>query len=132
MEKASCLCGNVKIEVNGPPINSRFCHCRLCQKSMASPSFARVLFDQADVKMSGPIKSYPSSAELDRLFCENCGTSIAARRKNGTVMGIAIALFENAGVFPPTEHIWVSERVSWNNLNDELLTHVEGVSNISP
>lgn len=127
IHKASCLCSRVTIHVSGEPINSRYCHCRLCQKATSAPSFARVLFNQADVKLSGPIKRYPSSTELDRLFCSNCGTSIAAWRKNGTVTGVAIALFDNPNIFPPTEHTWVSEKIEWSNLDDELCKHDKSV-----
>jgi len=127
VHKGSCLCNEVAIQVTGTAINSRYCHCRLCQKATGAPFFARVLFNQCDVEITGPIKSYPSSPELDRVFCVNCGTSIAAWRKNGTVAGIAIVLFENPNAFPPTEHIWVSEKNEWVDLEDGLCQHERGV-----
>jgi len=120
MEKASCLCGDVTITVSGTPINSRYCHCRQCQKAIGAPSFARVLFNQKDVNIEGPVKSYSSSPELDRLFCGQCGASVAAKRKNGSVIGIATALFDNSDTFAPTEHVWVSEKQVWDDLNNKL------------
>ena len=30
--KASCLCGQVQIEISAPPISTMACHCRDCQK----------------------------------------------------------------------------------------------------
>ena len=125
-ERASCLCGDVVIVAKGTPINSRFCHCRLCQKAMGSPSFARALFDQTNLKVTGPVRAFPSSDKLERVFCEKCGTSVGAWRKDGSVAGISLALFDNVTAFPPTEHTWVSERICWNNLNDELIQFSEG------
>ena len=123
MEKASCLCGDVKILVNGTPINYRYCHCRQCQKALGSPSFARVLFNQIDVNIVGPVKSYLSSAQLERLFCSRCGSSIAAKRKDGSVIGISIALFDNGEAFTPTEHTWVSEKAIWCDFDDALMKY---------
>ena len=96
---------------------------------MGSPSFVRALFEQSNVEITGPIKAFPSSPELDRLFCQECGTSVAAWRKNGSVAAIALALFDNVDAFPPTEHTWVSERICWNNSTDELIEFPEGAPN---
>lgn len=132
MHKGNCLCGAVKIHVTGHALNSRYCHCQQCQKATSAPFFARVLFYQDDVKITGPIKYYSSSPELDRVFCSQCGSSIAACRKDKTVIGIAITMFENTNIFPPTEHIWVSEKVGWTKLEDGLKQYDKGHNNEIP
>jgi len=62
---------------------------------------------------------------LERLFCGQCGTSIAARRKNGTVIGIALVLFDNKNAFPPTEHTWVCEKVEWDYLHTKSVKYLK-------
>ena len=49
-----------------------------------------------------------------------------ARRTNGTNIGIGLVVFDDRNAFAPAEHIWVSEKVDWLDLNDGLPKHREG------
>jgi hypothetical protein len=126
IHEGSCLCGAVRFKAEGDPVNVRVCHCRLCQKAMGGPFFARALFDQKALTIEGPTGRYPSSDHLERLFCQQCGTRLGARRKNGTMASIALALFDDRNAFSPTEHIWVSEKVDWLHVADDLPQFREG------
>jgi hypothetical protein len=122
----SCLCGAVRFKAEGTPINVRICHCRLCQKSMGSPFFARALFHQKMITLQGPTGRYPTSVRLERVFCQKCGTRIAAWRVDGTAAGLALALFDDRNAFAPTEHIWTSEKIGWVTIADGLPQYREG------
>ena len=39
-----CLCGKVRFRVAAPPIDSGYCHCRICQKNSGAPVVAWVTF----------------------------------------------------------------------------------------
>jgi len=121
-----CMCGSVRFTAEGEPLNVRICHCRMCQKALGSPYFARALFPQRAVTITGPTAAHLSSPALERVFCQQCGTRMFARRTNGTNIGIGLVVFDNRNAFAPTEHIWVSEKVDWLELNDELTKHLEG------
>ena len=125
MQTGRCLCGNVKIKVDGAPENIRVCHCRLCQKTMGSPYFARALFLQEHISLSGKTESHPSSNYLKRVFCPTCGTTIGAWRKNGTAAGLTLAIFDDRNAYQPTEHIWTSEKMDWVKIDDSLIQHPE-------
>jgi hypothetical protein len=120
IREGGCLCGAVRFKAEGEPINVRICHCRNCQKAMGSPFFARALFDQRALAVEGETARYASSETLDRVFCKACGTRLFSWRRNGTAAGIALAVFDDRNAFTPTEHIWVSEKVSWVKLDDDL------------
>jgi hypothetical protein len=127
IHEGGCLCGAVRFKAEGEPINVRICHCRLCQKSMGGPFFARALFDQKALTLEGPTGRFPSSERLERIFCRQCGTRLGTWRTNGTAAGIALALFDDRNTFSPTEHIWVSEKIDWVKVADDLPTFPEGV-----
>jgi hypothetical protein len=120
IREGGCLCGAVRFKAEGEPINVRICHCRNCQKAMGSPFFARALFDQRALVVEGDMARYPTSEALDREFCGACGTRLFSRRTNGTVVGVALAIFDDRNAFAPTEHIWVSEKMDWVRLDDGL------------
>ena len=120
VREGGCLCGAVRFKAVGEPVNVRICHCRNCQKAMGSPFYARALFDQKALAIEGETASYASSERLDRVFCPRCGTRLFSRRKDGTMAGVALAVFDDRHAFAPTEHIWVSEKMAWVTLEDGL------------
>ncbi len=126
IREGGCLCGAVRYRTTGEPINVRVCHCRSCQKAMGAPFFARALFDQAALTVTGPTARYPTSDRLDRVFCPSCGTRLFAWRRNGTAAGVALATFDDRNAFVPTEHIWVSDKIAWVPLGDDLPQYPEG------
>jgi hypothetical protein len=120
VREGGCLCGAVRFKAVGEPVNVRICHCRNCQKAMGSPFYARALFDQKALAIEGKTASYASSERLGRVFCTRCGTRLFSWRTDGTMAGVALAVFDDRNAFAPTEHIWVSEKMAWVTLEDSL------------
>ena len=120
MREGGCLCGAVRFKAEGEPLNVRICHCRNCQKAMGSPFFARALFPQTALTVEGETGRYPSSENVDRVFCKQCGTRLFSWRRNGTAAGVALATFDDRNAFAPAEHIWVQEKPDWLKLDDGL------------
>ena len=125
IREGGSLCGAVRFKCEGEPVNVRICHCRNCQKAMGSPFFARALFEQSAITVQGETACYPSSDQLDRVFCPRCGTRLFAWRKLGTRAGVALAAFDDRNAFAPTAHMWVSEKMDWVRLDDGLPQYPE-------
>ena len=125
IREGGCLCGAVRFKAEGEPLNVRICHCRLCQKAMGSPYFARALFEHRALTIEGEVARYASSDALDRMFCPQCGTRLFSWRNTRPVVGVALAAFDDRNAFAPTEHIWVSEKMAWIQLNDGLAQYPE-------
>ncbi len=124
--EGGCLCGAVRFRAEGEPVNVRICHCRNCQKAMGSPFFARALFEQSALMIEGETARYPTSDQLDRVFCPRCGTRLFSWRKVGnTRAGVALAAFDDRNAFTPTAHMWVGENIDWVRLDDGLPCYPE-------
>jgi hypothetical protein len=94
---------------------------------MGSPFFARAQFDQRALSVQGDVAGFPSSEAIERVFCKVCGTRLFSRRTNGTLVGIALAVFDDRNAFEPTEHIWVSEKMAWVRIEDGLTQYQETI-----
>jgi hypothetical protein len=126
VKEGGCLCGAVRFKAEGEPINVRVCHCRNCQKAMGSPFYARALYPQDALTITGDTGRYPSSERIERVFCKSCGTRLLSWRRDGSAAGVALATFDDRNAFAPTEHIWVSEKIAWVRLDDGLPQYSEG------
>ena len=127
IREGGCLCGAVRFKAEGEPINVRICHCRNCQKAMGSPFFARAQFEPGALTVEGETGRFPSSDRIDRVFCKSCGSRLFAWRRNGTAVGVALAVFDDRNAFAPTEHIWVSEKIDWVRFDDGLPQYPQGI-----
>jgi hypothetical protein len=124
-QDGGCLCGAVRFRAQGEPINVRICHCRLCQKALSAPFYARALFPFGAVEVDGPLERFPSSDHIWRAFCRDCGSRLFSERVDGSGIGVALAAFDDQSAFWPTEHIFVASKAPWLKLDDGLPQHQE-------
>lgn len=121
-----CLCGEIRYEAEGEPINVRVCHCRLCQRAIGAAFNARALFAIDKVSISGEPATAHSSPGLKRGFCRSCGTTLFSMREQQGVMGLTFGSLDEPDRLAPTDHIWTSSKQAWLELDDGLPQHAEG------
>lgn len=120
-----CLCGQVRYEARGEPVNVRACHCRLCQQVTGQAFYARALFPNAAVSVTGEYRRHPSSAALDRGFCPTCGATLFAIRHDPAMFAVSLASLDEPHVLAPTDHIWTSRKLPWVCIEDGVAQHPE-------
>ena len=122
-----CLCGAVRFESTAKPIDTGYCHCRMCQKLSGAPVLAWASFRLANFEYTkGAPKVYKSSPHGQREFCADCGSQIAFRdrERQGTIE-INVGTMDEPEKFPPEHHIWCSSQVDWFQTDDTLPRHPE-------
>ena len=122
-----CLCGEVRYELVGSSEWTGYCHCESCRKHTGAPVVAYVSFPAAQVTWtSGERELYESSPGRFRAFCRNCGTSLTWEVSSGAAWGdreiveVHISTLDNPDDFPPTNHCFYRERISWFDTADNL------------
>ena len=72
-----CQCGAVRFRVEGPVRHASICNCRMCQKALGNVFGAWAEFDAAVTWTRGRPTQFRSSGNVQRGFCNQCGTPLS-------------------------------------------------------
>lgn len=75
-----CLCGALRYEVQGDPLNAGHCYCADCRKASGSGFIPFIGVAASNVRFSGQTRSFTSKAangsDAVRNFCPVCGSLV--------------------------------------------------------
>lgn len=113
-----CLCGEVRFSVEGPPLASRVCWCRLCQYLGAGNGMVSVCFRSEALSMAGSTAWHESVADsgnlMQRGFCRQCGTPLFSRAVvRPHLIFIRAGALDDPGLLAPQMTIWTAEAPAW-------------------
>jgi len=112
--QGTCLCGKVKVVVNGPPAASGYCHCETCRKWHAAPLNAWVAWANEAVSVTEGedlLKAFRLSEMSHRHWCSNCGTGVINVTDKGLTIVYAAILEGSDFVNQPGLHVNYATRV---------------------
>lgn len=129
----SCACGMVRYRVKGMPVIGTVCHCKFCQKRLASAFAVMASFTEDAVEiLQGNLseKEYHSDESgrwLKMSFCPECGTTIShtAEIRPG-LRTIAAGTFDDPTWFPIDRHIWVQSKLAWVTVPQNVASYNQG------
>ena len=130
-----CSCGAVRYRVHGKPIVATVCHCKFCQRRLASAFAIIASFDEQSVEMiQGKLveaehRSDESGRWLKMSFCPACGTTIShtAELRPG-IRSIAAGTFDNPDWIAIDRHIWVQSKLPWVSIPAGVETYQKGAT----
>jgi len=127
MIEGHCFCGFVRYRAEGPLFNRTVCHCSICRRVSASPSVAWLSVSKAQFRiLSGELSSFRSSQRATRSFCPRCGTPLVfASDDFPDELDITIGSLDAPEATAPEDHTWVSAKLPWLKLCDDLPTFPE-------
>ena len=117
--EGSCLCGRVKLKVEGQPVAAGYCHCLSCRAWHSAPVNAWTVWPAAAVSIvdgaelvRNDYDHLGSNGTSARLWCRHCGSALANRKPRIDMMVVyAQTLRDSDFVFQPTLHVHYQERV---------------------
>jgi len=101
-----CLCGAVRLVVEGEPYRVGLCHCLDCRKHHGALFYAAAVFPEAAVTVEGETGAYEG-----RHFCPRCGSPVFAR--SGDEVEVHLGTLDAPDQMVPTYENWVIRRESW-------------------
>ena len=118
----ACLCRALCYESSAEPIESGYCHCRMCQRSSGAPVLAWTSFAAHAFRyVRGSPTIYQSSDNGHREFCANCGTQIAFRDSTDPAhVYINVGSLDDPAGISPSYHIWCESQLPWFEIDDDL------------
>jgi len=102
--ETGCLCGAVRIRIDGEPVVGFYCHCPDCRAAHGAAYIGVALYPSAAVEvMAGEVATFAIES-LPRAFCARCGTRLFARVPDADLTGV-VATRLPEGAFRPAFHI---------------------------
>ena len=119
---AKCLCGGIKIRVNGKLRNVNNCHCSQCMKTHGNyASYTACLEQNIIFIKSKSLKWYRSSNFAKRGFCKVCGASIFYKRIKSENISISAGMFESPTKLKTYSNIFTKDKLDYYTLDPKLI-----------
>ncbi len=120
----SCLCGEVKFQINGDFDSFYLCHCEHCQKDTGSAHAAN-LFSQSARLLWQSGETAVSTFNLpgtrhSKSFCKLCGSALPNIQMGGALLVVPAGSLDSELTIRPTAHIFTSSKASWESALDAL------------
>ncbi|MGZ2379474.1 GFA family protein [Rhizobium brockwellii] len=112
IKTGGCQCGAVRFRISGKLGRPSICHCRMCQKQFGGFFSALVTAPEEGMEWTRGEPSYfQSSVNIERGFCNNCGTPMTYRHPGG--LELAIGTFDDRSDLAPLIQVNYEARLRW-------------------
>jgi hypothetical protein len=92
----------------------------MCRRAAGAPVVASLtVANESFAWTTGQPAVYRSSEKAERLFCPKCGTQLAFRDEPD-YLDVTLASLDNPEAVRPSYHIWITSRISWFEIADDL------------
>ena len=118
-----CLCGAVRYRLATAPKEVWFCHCGQCRKAQGSAFAASVPVSRSDFTLlsgGAALKAFRSSPHKARWFCSHCGSPLYSEVEGGSALRVRAGSLDEPVQLTPKGHIFVADKASWEELDDDL------------
>jgi len=133
MLKGSCLCGNIKYELDAPLGMIGICHCQRCRKASGSAFGVNATVDAAGFRLiagADSLASFAAPTGVTRSFCRNCGSQLYSVRDTlPGALRLRLGTLDTPIEERPELHFFTASRAEWDEITDSLPQHPERPSN---
>ncbi|MCQ4166059.1 GFA family protein [Tahibacter harae] len=119
--RGSCLCGAVRLEIDGELHAPDACHCSQCRR-MTGHYWASTDVPDAQLRISGAehVRWYQSSAKVKRGFCANCGSVLFWKPLQRDTTAVSMGALETPTDTQLARHIFVADKGDYYRIDDGL------------
>ena len=117
--QGSCLCGNIRYEIEGGFEDFFLCHCKSCRKDTGSAHAANLFSSTATLKWlqgENEVKEYnhQNSGHI-KAFCPNCSSALPNLQMDGSLVVVPAGSLDTDIEISPTGHIYLDDKATWDH-----------------
>lgn len=129
MYQGSCLCGQIRFEINGTIRSIVYCHCSQCRKAQGSAFATNGIAMTTDFKLSSgkdQLTGYESSPGQTKYFCRVCGSPIFSHSTaHPDQVRIRLGTLDSSITERPMAHIFATSKADWEDICGDLPQYVD-------
>lgn len=114
----SCLCAQVKFEIEGNFESFFLCHCKFCQKDTGSAHAANLFSSKGQLTwLSGEdqVRTFNlAPTRHTKSFCGHCGSALPNLQMEGQLWVVPAGCLDTELSLKPDAHIFVSSKAAWS------------------
>lgn len=126
----SCLCGDVRFEVEGDFAHFYLCHCSHCRKDTGSAHAANLFSSNAHLAWTSGQESVKpftlAGTRHSKSFCSRCGSALPHVQMDGALVVVPAGSLDCDAPIRPKAHIFVASKAGWDH-ELEAVPKVEGL-----
>lgn len=124
MHYGSCLCGQIRYEIDQELGDFGYCHCSSCRKASGSAHGTNAGFNRSNLELSDPdqrLREYESSPGKIRAFCSDCGSPLFAYlTQSPETMRVRLGTLDSSFSKKAKAHTFVADKADWDAISDDL------------
>ena len=113
----SCLCGELKFEINSSNGKIYQCHCSKCRKVTGTSANANIIVKIEGfswLKQPQTLQKYLTSEDWETAFCSKCGSQAPIKDETNKVWYVPAGSLNQDKGLKVTSHIYVGSKASWD------------------
>jgi len=109
-----CLCGAIRYEVHGEPLQTSLCHCEDCRKASGAPAVAWTFFPRNSLVWTKGKPREIHVADRIRSFCADCGSPLLFCDPSlPEFTEVNTCTLDQAAAFAPGDQCWILDELRW-------------------
>lgn len=117
--RGSCLCGEIRFEIEGDFESFYLCHCEYCRKDTGSAHASNLFSSSAKISWTrgdDKVRSFTvPSTRHTKSFCPICGSAVPSLQMEGRLLVVPAGCLDTNVSVRPDAHLFVSSRAAWDS-----------------
>jgi hypothetical protein len=120
--KGGCLCGAIRYEVSGEPVDMRNCHCDDCRRATGASFSTNIFVKLEDLAViTGTTSTFQHRADsgntMTKEFCSTCGSQLFNHSSGRpTVRVVRVGSIDDAWFVRPRANLYCSKALPFTHL----------------